>query len=40
MDGKTTYTASVVVNGKEQETRIGADGKVIGRGAPEGDHDD
>lgn len=40
VDGKTTYAASVVVNGKEQETRIGEDGKVISRGAPEGDGDD
>ena len=40
VDGKATYTASVVVNGKEQETRIGEDGKVISRGAQEGGHDD
>lgn len=38
LDGKTAYTASVVINGKEQETRIGEDGKVIDR--REGERDD
>lgn len=38
LDGKTAYTASVVINGKEQETRIGEDGKVIDR--REGEKDD
>ena len=40
IDGKTAYTASVVVNGKEKETRIGEDGKIISQGAKERDDDD
>lgn len=38
LDGKTAYTASVLIHGKEQETRIGEDGKVIDR--REGEKDD
>lgn len=34
--GKIPYAASVVVNGKEQETRIGEDGQVISRSAARG----
>jgi len=37
--GKTVYAASFLVNGNEQETRIGEDGKVIGRGAAKRDDD-
>ncbi len=40
VDGETIYAASVVVDGKEQETRIGEDGKVINRGAQQRDGDD
>ena len=40
VDGKTTYTANVVVNGKEQATRVGEDGKVIARGTEKRDDDD
>jgi hypothetical protein len=40
VDGKTAYTASVVVNGSEHEARIGEDGRVLGRGAAEKDDDD
>jgi hypothetical protein len=40
VDGKTAYAASIVVNGKEQQTLIGDDGKVISRGAAETDDDD
>ena len=36
--GKTVYAASFLV-GNEQETRIGEDGKVIGRGAAKRDDD-
>ncbi|MFL9936078.1 hypothetical protein P0D88_45260 [Paraburkholderia sp. RL18-103-BIB-C] len=38
--GKTAYVAGIVVNGKEQQTLIGEDGKVIRRGAAEADDDD
>ena len=40
VDGKTSYIASIVVSGKEQETLIGDDGKVISRRASEKDDDD
>jgi hypothetical protein len=39
VDGKTAYTASLVVNGEEQETSIDADGKVIGRSGADKDDD-
>lgn len=38
--GKTAYEASVIVNGVEQETLIGDDGKVISRRVGEKDDDD
>jgi hypothetical protein len=38
--GKTTCAASIVVNSKEQTTRIAEDGTVIGRAAPKEDDDD
>ena len=40
VDGKVTFAASVVVNGKEQESRIGVDGTFISRGEQERDRDD
>lgn len=40
VDGRTAYMADVVVNGKEQGTVIGEDGKVISRGVGEKDDDD
>jgi len=39
-EGKTAYAARIAVNGNEQETVIGEDGKVIRRGAVEEDDDD
>lgn len=40
VDDEIIYAASVAIDGKEQETRIGEDGKVISRGAHERDGDD
>jgi hypothetical protein len=37
--GKPAFTASVLVNGKEEETSVGEDGKVISRGAVDKDDD-
>ncbi|SRR5258708_7148244 len=39
-EGKTAYAARIAVNGKEEESVIGEDGKVIRRGAAEDDDDD
>ena len=39
-DGKTAYGADIVMNGKEQQTLIAEDGKVIKRTAKEEEHDD
>ena len=39
-EGKTAYAAHIAVNGNEQETVIGEDGKVIRQGAVEKDDDD
>ncbi len=40
VDGKTAYAARIAVNGNEQETVVGEDGKVIRQGAVEKDDDD
>lgn len=40
VDGKISYKADIVINGKEQRTVIGEDGKVISRRAGERDDDD
>ena len=39
-DGKTVYSADIVMNGKEQETLISEDGRVIMRRAHRKDDDD
>lgn len=39
-DGKTAYGADIVMNGKEQQTLIAEDGKIIKRAAKEEEHDD
>jgi hypothetical protein len=39
-DGKTVFGADIVMNGKEQETLIAEDGKVIKREAKGKDDDD
>lgn len=38
IDGKTAYTANVLVNGAEQETQIGEDGRMISSGAAKDDN--
>ena|SRR3989442_15219953 len=40
VDGKSTSVAGIVINGKEQESRLGEDGKVISRGARQRDDED
>lgn len=39
-NGRTVYAAQIVVNGSEQATRIGEDGKVIDRVAVKKEEDD
>ena len=38
-EGRTAYAAHIAVNGNEQETLIGEDGKVIRRGPVDDDDD-